>query len=158
MKIRVFTDGACSGNPGPGGWGAIVCMPNDNIELSGGQQNTTNNRMELLAVLESLKCLATKVKEYAFNRIEIYSDSAYVVNAINQKWLKKWNSNGWKTLQGTEIKNIDIWSKMHDILSRYKKAQIDVNFIKVKGHSGIEQNERVDKIAKKEVQKLKALC
>lgn len=147
MKIRIFTDGACSGNPGPGGWAAVLLLPNQRQEVSGAERNTTNNRMELKAVVESLK-LALKL---GYKKIDLYSDSAYVINAKNKEWLKKWLENGWKTKLGDEVKNKDLWQQLAYLLDKSH----DIHFIKVKGHSGIKNNEHVDTLARTEVEKLK---
>jgi ribonuclease HI len=145
MKIRIFTDGACSGNPGPGGWAAIILFPNDRQEISGFEEDTTNNRMELRAAVEALKLTLSM----GHSKIDIYSDSAYVVNAVKNNWIKKWGSNGWKTVGHEDVKNKDLWLKLVDLLDRAR----DVNFIKVKGHSGDKNNERVDKLARKEIER-----
>lgn len=148
MRVRIYTDGACSGNPGPGGWGAIILLSEDRIELSGFQRNTTNNSMEIKAVLEALR----KIKEMHPLRnmkVDIYSDSAYVVNAIKDKWLKKWQLNGWKTTSKEEVKNKELWVQMIDLLN----SSFEINFIKVKGHSGDINNERADKLARTQIEK-----
>lgn len=140
MKTRVYTDGACSSNPGPGGWGAIILLPTKNIKLSGYEFETTNNRMELKAIIRGLEtCIQLKQKT-----IEIYSDSAYAVNAVNKGWLKLWRLNGWKTSSASEVKNKDLWEKLLVIL----KLNLDLKFIKVKGHSGDTYNEMADKLAR----------
>jgi len=140
MKVRIFTDGSCSGNPGRGGWGAIVLLPESRKELKGTEDSTTNNRMELKAVIEALK----EVLYLGYKKIDIYSDSAYVVNAVKQKWIKKWEFNGFITLAGKEVKNKDLWLELIMLLEQSR----DINLIKVKGHSGIKHNEQVDKLAK----------
>lgn len=149
MKIRIYTDGACSGNPGPGGWGAIILLPNSREELAGNEDCTTNNRMELKAVLESVK----RMHELEYIKVDIYSDSAYVVNAVKNKWLKKWYHNGWKTVRGENVKNTDLWEELYDLLD--SDLGIEFAFIKVKGHSGDKNNELVDKLAKTEVDRVK---
>ena len=150
MVVKIYTDGACSGNPGPGGWAsAFVESGKDIVTYAGHDKNTTNNRMELLAVVESLS-IASKRYRGDVN-IEIYSDSAYVVNAINNNWLDKWKLNNWKTANGEDVKNYDLWSKFLALLSNIKtKGQI-VTFNKVKGHAGNPLNEYVDKMARNEV-------
>ena len=144
MKTRIYTDGACSGNPGPGGWAAVILFSEDRQEISGYEAETTNNRMELKAVVEGLR-LAIKL---GCRKVEINSDSAYVVNAFNKGWLKKWCRNNWKTVTGNDVKNKDLWSillKLFDLS--------DVQFVKVKGHAGESNNERVDKLARKEIER-----
>ena len=150
MKIRIFTDGACSGNPGPGGWATKICMSEESIELAGYEIETTNNRMELLAVIKSLEYIREKKIP---NNVDIYSDSAYVVNAINKKWLINWERNGWMTKKGTQVKNIDLWEKFIRTIGR----NTSINFIKIKGHSGHLHNERVDKLAREQSEKAKLM-
>lgn len=149
MKIRIYTDGACSGNPGPGGW-AMVFNTNDECKTySGYEVETTNNRMELLAFLKSLEKIH-KDKYKSKNTYEIYSDSAYVVNGINRGWLYNWKLNGWKTKTREDIKNRDLWERIEFHISAFKVEKINVSVIKVKGHAGNTFNELVDKLAKKE--------
>ena len=143
MKLRIFTDGACSDNPGPGGWAAIMLLRNGNKILSGNEINTTNNRMELFAVLTALKENINYY--YNYDSIEIISDSAYVVNAINLKWIYKWKMNHWKTGEFEEIKNKDLWIQVYDALTLLK--DMNVEFTKIKGHSGNAFNEMADKEA-----------
>ena len=139
-KIRVYTDGACRGNPGPGGWGAIILLKDGKKEISGFEEYTTNNRMELMAVIKALKCC---IKKYNCNSIDVYSDSAYVVNAIKQEWLRRWKWNGFRTRAGEPVKNQDLWISLDELLKGRK-----INLIKIKGHNGHKHNERVDLIAK----------
>ena len=149
MKIRAYTDGACSENPGPGGWGAVINTHDDCVTISGYELETTNNRMELRAVIE---CIANVLENYKSSiDLEIYSDSAYVVNAINKNWLIKWNKNGWKTAKGDDVKNKDLWRKLWFLLP----VPNSLKFIKVKGHSGDTFNELVDKLAREESLKAK---
>lgn len=141
-KIICYTDGACSYNPGPGGFG-IIFLNSDNINsiisvYYGGYDYTTNNRMELTAVLEAIK-LAIKNN---IEEITIYSDSAYVINAINNNWIYKWQKNNWINSKNTQVKNKDLWLKYLKISN-----QIKTNFEKVKGHDGEKFNEIVDKLA-----------
>lgn len=145
MKIRIYTDGACSGNPGPGGWGAVLLLPEDIKEISGYEERTTNNRMELIAVVQALRT----IYKMGFRKIDLYTDSAYVVNAVNKGWLKKWERNGWKTTSKEDVKNKDLWIKLMVIL----KKECKINVIKIKGHSGHKHNERADVIAKGEITK-----
>lgn len=150
MVLRIYTDGACSGNPGPGGW-AVVFNKNEECEtLCGSEENTTNNRMELLAVIKALEKIKeekrdNKLKNYS--SFEIYSDSAYVVNAIVKGWLYAWKLNGWRTSRGEEIKNKDLWNVLYDLLFE------GIKFIKIKGHSGNTFNELVDKLAREQSRK-----
>ena len=149
MKIRIYTDGACSGNPGPGGW-AMVFNTNDECKTySGYEVETTNNRMELLAFLKSLEKIY-KDKYKSKNTYEIYSDSAYVVNGINRGWLYNWKINGWKTKTKEDIKNRDLWERIEFYISAFKVDKTNVSVIKVKGHAGNTFNELVDKLARKE--------
>ena len=152
MKGAIFyTDGACSGNPGAGGWAYVEVVPCSNgyetKVVSGNKKDTTNNEMELTAVYMALvKALKEKKKQ-----VTIYSDSAYVVNAITKGWLKNWNSNGWKTKEGNQIKNKTIWEKMYKLV--YEKG-MDVMFCRIKGHSGELFNELADKHAVNAKQKV----
>lgn len=143
MKIRVYTDGACSGNPGPGGWAALILLDDDRQEISGFEKDTTNNRMELLAVVEAIKL----VLSLGHKKIDVYSDSAYVVNAVKQNWMKKWSYNGWKTSSQTDVKNKDLWIRLANLLKESK----DIKLVKVAGHSGDKNNDTVDRLAKREV-------
>lgn len=136
-KVTIYTDGACSGNPGKGGWGSILIYGDVVKELSGGEDNTTNNRMELKAVIEALKALKSPCN------VEIYSDSAYVVNAFTQKWIDNWIKNNWKTADKKSVKNVDLWQELLVLIKTH-----NVTFKKVKGHSDNELNERCDKLAK----------
>ena len=123
-KVTVYTDGACSGNPGPGGWGAILMYNENKKEISGAEKETTNNIMEITAVLEALKILKEECE------VKIYSDSAYVVNAFNQGWIYNWRKNNWKTANKEPVKNKELWEKLYELTQKHK-----VEFIKVKGHS-----------------------
>lgn len=156
MKLRIFTDGACSGNPGPGGWGAVFAFPESIKKISGGKANTTNNEMELLAVVRSLEHYIAQLVLQEVDEIEINSDSAYVVNAINQKWIDQWKASGWKTTtKGNDVKNYKLWKRLLNAFDILEWLGIRINFIKVRGHSGNELNEMVDKIAREEVIKIK---
>ncbi len=141
--VEIYTDGACSGNPGPGGYCAILIYGENEKIVSGSELETTNNRMELLAVIKGLECL----KEAC--NVNLYSDSQYVIEAFNQEWIFAWEQNGWKTAGKKQVKNIDLWQKL---LEQYKTHKI--NFIKVKGHADNEYNNRCDKIAVSEYKKL----
>ena len=142
-KVILYTDGACSGNPGPGGWGAILMYKENKKELSGGKKDTTNNIMEITAVLEGLKALKSDCD------VEVYSDSAYVVNAFNAKWIDNWKKNGWKNSQKEDVKNKELWQELDTLVKRYK-----VKFNKVKGHSTNEYNNRCDELARNAIKKL----
>ena len=142
-EVTIYTDGACSGNPGPGGWASILMAGGVRKELSGGERDTTNNRMELMAVIEGLRALKRPCK------VDIYSDSAYVVNAFSQNWIGKWVSNGWKNSAKAEVANSDLWKELIDLTSRH-----EVTFHKVKGHSDNEFNNRCDELAVAEWKKI----
>lgn len=135
-EVLIYTDGACSGNPGPGGWGAILIYNSVQKEISGAQNNTTNNIMEITAVLEALKLLKEECS------VKIYSDSAYVVNAFNQGWIYNWKKNNWKTAGKEPVKNQELWEELYSLTQKHK-----VEFIKVKGHSDNEFNNRCDFLA-----------
>lgn len=136
-EVTIYTDGACSGNPGPGGWCAILIYKGIKKVLKGFEKYTTNNRMELKAVVEALKALKEPCK------VIIYSDSAYIVNAVNQNWIEKWQKNGWKTSEKEEVKNIDLWNELVELMKIHK-----VTFEKVKGHADSELNNLCDRIAR----------
>lgn len=141
-EVTIYTDGACSYNPGPGGWGAILIYNGKEKRISGGELNTTNNKMELIAVINGLSCLKEQCK------VQVYSDSAYVVNAYLQKWVDNWKSNDWKK-QNKVVKNVELWKQLDDLVNFHK-----VQFIKVKGHSDNEYNNQCDKMARAEVDKI----
>ena len=142
-KVIIYTDGACSGNPGPGGWGAILMYKGAKKEISGGMKQTTNNIMEVTAVIEALKCLKVE------SDVQVYSDSAYTVNAFNQGWIYNWMKKGWKTASGEPVKNKELWQELYSLTKKHK-----VEFIKVKGHSDNEFNNRCDEMARKAIKKL----
>ena len=144
QKVVIYTDGACSGNPGPGGWAAILIYGDIKKEISGGDKETTNNIMELTAILEGLKALKVECE------VEIYSDSAYSVNAFNEGWIYNWVKNNWKTASGEKVKNKEIWQELYELTKKHK-----VTFNKVKGHSDDELNNRCDELARGEIDKLK---
>ncbi len=139
-EVIIYTDGACSGNPGPGGWGSILMYGEHKKEISGGKKDTTNNVMELTAVIEALKLLKFKCK------VSVYSDSAYVVNAFNQKWIYGWMKNGWKNASKEPVKNKELWQELYDLTKAH-----EVTFIKVKGHSDNEYNNRCDEMAREAI-------
>ena len=142
-KVIIYTDGACSGNPGPGGWGAVLIYQDIKKEISGGCKETTNNIMEMTAVLEALKALKVECE------VELYSDSAYVVNAFNNGWIENWKKNGWKNSKKEEVKNKELWQEIVKLTEKHR-----VTFNKVKGHSTDEINNRCDELAKNEIEKL----
>ena len=143
-RVEIYTDGACSGNPGVGGWGCVLRYRENEKELSGGELQTTNNRMELTAVIEALKALKTRCN------VTLYTDSKYVMNGITE-WLSEWKKNGWKTKsKKNEVKNIDLWQALDELQSKH-----EIRFVWVKGHNGDAGNERVDTLARSEVMKLK---
>lgn len=149
MRVRIYTDGACSGNPGPGGWAAVVMVQDGMVTLKGSNMATTNNRMELTAVIEGVKAIVNGGPNIppGINVIDIHSDSAYVVNAINNKWIALWQSRGWTTQSGKEVKNQDLWQKLVTVLNEARSRGIAVNMVKVKGHNGNTFNEIADKLA-----------
>ena len=144
-KILIYTDGACSGNPGPGGWGAILMYNENKKEFSGGMKNTTNNIMELTAVIEGLK----KLKEPCNHEVEIYSDSAYVVNAFNNGWIYNWIKKGWVNSSKEPVKNKELWQELYSLVKKY-----NAKLIKVKGHSDNIYNNRCDELARSEITKM----
>lgn len=135
-QVVMYTDGACSGNPGRGGWGVILKLGKFERELSGSEAHTTNNRMEIMAVLEGLRALTTPT------RVTIYIDSSYVMHAFTKKWLEMWVKNGWVNSAKKPVANRDLWAQLIRV-----SEQHELEFIKVKGHSGVELNERVDQLA-----------
>ena len=142
-KVIIYTDGACSGNPGPGGWGAILMYKGAKKEISGGMKETTNNIMEVTAVIEALKCLKVE------SDVQVYSDSAYTVNAFNQGWIYNWFKNGWRTANKEPVKNKELWQELYALTKKHK-----VEFIKVKGHADNEFNNRCDEMAREAIQNL----
>ena len=140
-NVIIYTDGACSGNPGPGGWGCILFYTDSEanehkLEMSGGEPDTTNNRMELMAVIAGLEALNRSCE------VEVYSDSQYVVNAFNQHWVDGWIKKGWKRGKNEPVKNVDLWKRLLEA-----KQKHSVTFHWVKGHDGHPQNERCDELA-----------
>ncbi|MEI3393221.1 MAG: ribonuclease HI [Clostridia bacterium] len=142
-KVIIYTDGACSGNPGPGGWGSILMMGENRKEISGGKKDTTNNVMELTAVIEALKLLKRPCK------VDLYSDSAYVVNAFLQNWILGWIKNSWKNSSKEEVKNKELWQELFSLTKIH-----DVTFHKVKGHADNEYNNRCDELARNAIKNL----
>ena len=141
-KLEIYTDGACLGNPGPGGWAALIIDNNQERILSGNNEMTTNNRMELLAVIKALESINHHLE------ITIYTDSKYVINGITS-WIKNWKNNDWKSSNKTPVKNIDLW-KILDVSSQKKKIKWEW----VKGHSGNTYNDKVDEIARNQAETL----
>lgn len=138
--IKIFTDGACSGNPGKGGWGAIISFPDGRVEeLGGTEEETTNNRMELAAALWALERVAEK--KYSSLQVELYTDSKYLIQGM-EAWTERWEKNNWQTREKEEVKNRDLWKKLLK-----KKKAMEINWKYVPGHQGIGANERCDNIA-----------
>ncbi|MBE5749875.1 MAG: ribonuclease HI [Clostridiales bacterium] len=140
--VDLYTDGACSGNPGVGGYCAILIYNGNEKIVSGYEKDTTNNRMEILAVIKGLDALKEPCN------VNVYSDSQYVVDAFNQQWINSWVSNGWRTAGKKEVKNVDLWKTLLELVERN-----NVTFVKVKGHADNEYNNRCDKIAVDEYRK-----
>ncbi|MEO0810634.1 MAG: ribonuclease HI [Pseudomonadota bacterium] len=135
-EVTIYTDGACSGNPGPGGWGAIMTSGPHRKELSGGEKKTTNNRMELMAAIEALEALKFP------SSVALYTDSTYVRDGIT-KWINGWRRNGWKTAAKKPVKNAELWQRLDEATNRHK-----VEWYWVKGHAGHPENERADELAR----------
>lgn len=134
--VELWTDGACSGNPGPGGWAAILRWNGHVREISGGDPQTTNNRMELMSVIEGLKALTKQVD------VVVHVDSAYVEGAFGQGWIDRWRRNGWRTADRKPVKNQDLWEQLAEQVERHR-----VTWKRVRGHAGVEWNERADELA-----------
>jgi ribonuclease HI len=144
QRVRAFTDGACSGNPGPGGWGAILQFGDHEKELQGGEPHTTNNRMDLMAAIAAIEALKRRCA------IDLHTDSKYVHDGIS-KWIRGWKRNGWKTADKKPVKNMDLWQRLDAAV-----AQHDVHWHWVKGHAGHELNERADRLAVDAIAKMRA--
>ena len=144
-KVTLYTDGACSGNPGVGGWGAVLIYNGHEKQMSAAVDNTTNNRMEMTAVIEGLKCLKEPCE------VEVYSDSAYTVNAFENGWVSSWQLNGFKKADNKPVQNVDLWQQLIELTTIHK-----VKFIKVKGHADNEYNNICDKLATDAVKNFKA--
>ena len=142
-KVTLYTDGACSGNPGPGGWGVVLLYGEHKKELSGGEKETTNNRMELTAVIEGLRALKMKCS------VDIFSDSAYTVNGFLQGWVQGWERSGWKKADRKPVLNADLWQELVRLVREH-----DVRFHKVKGHADNELNNRCDELARAAIRAL----
>ena len=141
-KVEIFTDGACSGNPGPGGWGAVLRCGTAEKELSGGEKSTTNNRMELTAVISALSALKQRCT------VTICSDSKYVIDAVTKVWAKSWQKNNWIKSDKKPALNADLWERLLGLLDQH-----DVSFVWIKGHAGHPENERCDQMAVEESRK-----
>lgn len=142
-RVEIFTDGACSGNPGPGGWGAILRWRGNEKELSGGEAETTNNRMELMAAIAALETLTRGMP------VDLTTDSTYVRDGIT-KWMKAWKARGWKTADKKPVKNRDLWERLDAVTQRH-----DVDWHWVKGHAGHPENERCDELAREAIRALR---
>ncbi len=142
-RVEIFTDGACRGNPGPGGWGTLLRFGETEKELYGGEEDTTNNRMELMAAIKGFEALTEKNL-----RVAITTDSVYVKSGITE-WIKNWKARNWKTASKKPVKNEDLWRRLDELVSEH-----DVEWFWVKGHSGHEENERVDALANKGIDEL----
>ena len=143
-KVLIYTDGACSGNPGPGGWGAILMWGGHKKELWGGEANSTNNRMELMAAISALEALKRPSK------VELWTDSSYVKDGIS-KWIHGWKKNGWKTADKKPVKNAELWQRLDEA-----RAKHDIDWRWIKGHAGHEFNERADELARFGIKELKS--
>lgn len=141
-RVQIYTDGACKGNPGPGGWGALLQYKDKKRELYGGERNTTNNRMELLAVIHALEVLSKKAS------VRVTTDSQYVKNGITQ-WIYNWKRNGWRTARKQPVKNADLWRQLDKLVAKH-----DVAWAWIKGHSGHPENERADRLANLGIEEL----
>ena len=141
-KVEIFTDGACSGNPGPGGYGVILRYNGIEKELSGGDGETTNNRMELTAAIKGLEALKERCN------VTLYSDSKYLTDAINCGWAVKWRENGWMRTKREKALNVDLWERLLELMEEQ-----DVTFVWVKGHAGHPENERCDRLAVEQTEK-----
>ena len=143
MEIKIYTDGACIGNPGPGGWSAVILMENKKRELFGGEKLTTNNRMELTAAIKALEYCKEEGIQPSLKKIKIYTDSIYVKEGITI-WINNWEKNNWKTADKKNVKNVDLWKKLKELI---QSDQVEWNW--VKGHSENPMNDLADKLAKK---------
>ena len=135
-QVEIFTDGACSGNPGPGGWGAILRYGEAEKELSGGEAHTTNNRMELMAAIAALEALKNPC------RVMLHTDSVYLKDGIT-KWITNWKRNGWRTASKAPVKNAELWQRLEESLGTH-----EIHWVWVKGHAGHPENERADELAR----------
>ncbi len=142
-RVEIFTDGACSGNPGPGGWGALLRYDSAEKELSGGEKSTTNNRMEMMAAIMALEALKRS------SAVDLHTDSTYLRDGIT-KWIHGWKRNGWKTAAKKPVKNVDLWQRLETALERH-----DVTWHWVRGHAGHPENERADALARAGVESVR---
>jgi len=140
-RVEIYTDGACSGNPGPGGWGSVLLFREHRREISGGESETTNNRMELMAVIRSLESLKRPCP------VTVHTDSAYVMRGVTE-WLRDWKRRGWRTASRKPVKNVDLWQRLEAAMHEH-----DVRWKWVKGHSGVDGNERADALARAAIRK-----
>lgn len=145
-EVTIYTDGGCSGNPGPGGWGVVVIFNGETRQLSGGEKNTTNNRMELTAAINALS-IVKNTKEFSGIPVTLNIDSQYVKNGITV-WIKNWKQKGWKTADKKPVKNQDLWIQLDEL-----NSALNVSWNWVKGHAGIEYNEICDQLCQKEIAK-----
>ncbi|HRN87033.1 ribonuclease HI [Hyphomicrobium sp.] len=143
--VEIYTDGACSGNPGPGGWGAILIWGDHRKEIKGGEAETTNNRMELMAAISALEALKKGVEA------DLYTDSAYVRNGITS-WIHGWKRNGWRTADKKPVKNMELWQRLDEALKRHR-----ITWHWIKGHAGHPENERADELAREGMAEFKIL-
>ena len=149
MEIKIYTDGACVGNPGPGGWAAIIIKESNKIEIFGGEKLTTNNRMELTAAIKALEyCLEKETKQLSLKEVKIYTDSNYLKDGITN-WIKQWEKNGWKTASKKPVKNKDLWKKLKNLSSKHS-----IKWIWIKGHSQDKYNNLVDELAQGAIKKI----
>lgn len=139
-EVEIYTDGACSGNPGPGGWGAVLMAKGRRKELSGAEPQTTNQRMELTAAIRALTALKHPCQ------VRLYSDSAYLINAFKQRWLDRWQRNGWRNSKGQDVENQDLWRELLRLANIHQ-----IEWIKVKGHADNVENNRCDTLARQAV-------
>lgn len=142
-QVTIYTDGACSGNPGPGGWGAVLIYGDKRKELSGAEPQTTNQRMELTAAIEGLKALKEPCQ------VRLHSDSAYLINAFRQGWLKRWQRNGWQTINKKPVENQDLWQELLQLTAQHR-----VEWVKVRGHSDNAENNHCDELARAAITRL----
>lgn len=148
--FKIYTDGSCLGNPGAGGYCAIITSKSGDKEkiITGNKEHTTNNEMELFAVVEALRCF----DNHRNSKIELFTDSKLIINCVKKKWVKRWIKNGWKNIKGQKVKNAELWLELHNML-----LVLDVKFLKVKAHSGHVYNEKCDRLAKKSAGKAQRL-
>jgi ribonuclease HI len=144
MNIKIYTDGACSGNPGPGGWAAVILFENEKKEIFGGERLTTNNRMEITAAIKAIEyCNNKDTKQISLKQIQIYTDSLYLKEGITV-WVNNWEKNNWKTSDKQNVKNVDLWKKLKELIKPYS-----IDWFWVKGHSENSMNNLADKLAKR---------